>query len=68
MEKLKWHYDKKIKQWWINEHPVYANNGFTIERNLNSKRYSLMLGHTKPIGFFNKLSSAKTVANLLRHG
>lgn len=63
---MKWHYDKKFKQWWTEDTDAYACNGFTIKNYTN--RYRLEQGHFKVIGHFNKLSSAKTVAELLMNG
>lgn len=65
MEKIKWHYDKKFKQWWAPETVAYANDGFTIRK--DGTKYQLDRDHGF-INRFHKLSSAKTVANLLRHG
>lgn len=66
MQKIKWHYDKKFKQWYCLDTSVYACDGFTIKK--DGSTYKLVEGHLKTIGHFRFLSSAKTVANLLRHG
>lgn len=65
MEKIKWSYDKKFKEWWINETSPYAMDHMNIE-NVGGK-YELTKGVLR-VGRFKKLSSAKIVANLLRHG
>lgn len=64
--KIKWHYDKKNKQWYANETVAWANDGFHIYK--DRKRYYLKEHGRSDESAFKKLSSAKTVANLLRHG
>lgn len=65
-QKIKWHYDKKFKQWYVNETIAYGNDGFQICH--DSNRYVLTGDIFGSKLYFNKLSSAKQVANLLRHG
>jgi len=61
MKKLKWNYDKKFKQWWIPN----AGGGFKIERgDFGWKLYH----YAKTVYSFNKLSSAKKVAELMHNG
>lgn len=66
MEKIKWKYDKKRKQWWVNEASPWLNDGFQIYKDRG--RYYLKEDGVNYDIAFKKLSSAKTVANLLRHG
>lgn len=61
MDKLKWHYDKKFKQWWIHN----AGGGFTLKK--GEYGWELMQRY-KLIHIFNKLSSAKKVAELIHTG
>lgn len=68
VKNIKWKYDKKFKQWWTGETSAYANDGFTIDKESGGDRYRLRQEYFKTIGYFNKLSSAKEVARLLRHG
>ncbi len=64
MEKIKWKYYKKFKQWYI----PYGD--FTIDTKplYHFGKYVLTNGHFKTIGRFKKLSSAKKVAELLING
>ena len=66
MEKIKWKYDKKFKLWYIIESEPYASNGFQIYH--DSNRYVLTGDNFGSKLYLKKLQSAKTVANLLRHG
>ena len=63
--KLKWKYDKKLKQWW-----VYVRNdgSFTIEKLTPSGYQLYRSGRCNLSEQFNKLSSAKEVARLLTFG
>lgn len=64
-KELKWKYDKKFKQYYTVETEPYANDGFTIEK----KDDFYFLDHgSKFIYGFNKLKSAKLVAELIRFG
>lgn len=71
-EEIKWSYDKQIKEWYCNETSPYANNGMEIQKHNENKKtpYSLTMDGCggRKVGYFRKLSSAKTVANLLRNG
>jgi len=67
MEKIKWKYDKQCKEWFVYETDVQENDGFLISKNAH-KLYRLQINSMDSVAFFKKLSSAKTVANLLRHG
>lgn len=66
MEKIKWKYDKKRKQWWANETAPWSNDGYQICHDLDG--YVLTGDELRSKLYFKKISSAKTVANLLRHG
>lgn len=66
MEKLKWKYDVKNKQWYTRESVPYANDSFTIRK--EESEYVLKGDYFTTYGRFKKISSAKTVANLLKHG
>ena len=63
---IKWSYDKANKQWFCLETFPYAKDGFTISKKKDGK-YLLEQDYTM-IHFFNKLSSAKLTARLLRFG
>lgn len=63
MEKLKWKYDKKYKQWWVNESIPYANNGMTITK--GETLYILQFDHINASLTFKNISSAKKVAQLI---
>lgn len=64
-QKIKWHYDIKNKEWYNGETVAWANDGLNIKK--EGSRYELKENY-RFIGRFYKLSSAKTVAQLLRHG
>lgn len=64
-KKLKWKYDKRFMQYYSIETEPYANDGFVIEK--KSGFYYLDHG-SKFIYGFNKLTSAKKVADLIRFG
>ena len=66
MQNIKWHYDVKWKNWWVGESVPYANDDISITK--DGKSYMLVCGMSKVVGHFKKLSSAKIVAQLLRHG
>ena len=66
MEKIKWHYDKKFKQWYVMETSAYAKDGVCIRK--KGTLYILEIDDNIFSWYFKKLSSAKQVANLLRHG
>lgn len=58
MSKLKWKYGKKENHWWNNYYEINKNNmGYLLQRNCFT-----------PIARFNKLSSAKKVAELIIFG
>lgn len=65
MEKIKWSYDKNFKQW----HMVMLHSPFPA-RIIKDEygTYELTHNHFKLIGRFKKLSSAKTVSQLLING
>ena len=65
MEKIKWSYDKKYKQWYCIETAPYANDGFSIRK--DGEKYQLDKNYSF-VAMFKTLRNAKTVANLLRHG
>ena len=65
IDKIKWSYDKKNEEWYVCESFPYANDGLSISK--DGERYKLCKAYLV-VGRFNKLSSAKTVANLLRNG
>ena len=66
-ESLKWSYDKKFKQWYVSESAPYARDGFSIKK--ENENYQLTTDNSfHTVGWFKKLSSAKQVAYLLRHG
>jgi hypothetical protein len=63
--KIKWRYDKKFKEWWIeNDEP--DGDQYCIKRELGDWSLSRNTFHT--IGFFKKLKNAKLCAWLLLHG
>ena len=70
MNKLKWKYDSKFKQWFINDSAERYD--YTITK-LDNKAFVL---EAKPCGFinptiehtFSKLKSAKQVAELIENG
>ncbi len=63
--KLRWKYDKKCKQWYINESVAWANDGMYI--NKENDKYELC--PRAGIHFaFKKLSSAMSVAQLIKNG
>lgn len=66
MNKLKWRYDKKYNQWWVDETVPFSNDGFTIEK--DDMGYYLREHPFKGIGRFKLLRAAKKVAHLLRFG
>ena len=63
MEKLKWKYDKRFKQWWVN---LDYENQFHIEKEIG--QYVLYRNSIIRIGRFACLKNAKTVAQLLYNG
>lgn len=63
---MQWSYDKNFKQWYTLATNAAWEDGYTISR--VDGLYKLELGYLKTIGRFKKLSSAKTVAELLRNG
>lgn len=73
MQKLNWRYDKKGKEWYTSESVAYANDGWSIKKSDPDTRipgerdYTLYANH-RILGRFYKLSTAKTVANLLHFG
>ena len=69
--KLKWKHSKKDKQWYINENPAWANNGMCItdiRHEGTDKNYRLHMDEILSAPSFRKLSSAKIVAKLIKHG
>ena len=70
MSKLKWHYDSKNKQWYTLETVAWANDGFTIKKvegKFSNTYYRLEKGYNY-VSSFDKLSSAKRVAELISFG
>ena len=64
--KLKWKYDKKFKQWWV-DLGLYEYGGFMIEK--DGSYYALIRDDSRGrIGSFRLLKNAKTVAQLLHNG
>ena len=64
--KLKWHYDKQCKQWWV-DLGLYGYGGFTIEK--DGSYYALIRADSRGrIGSFRLLKNAQTVAQLLYNG
>lgn len=62
---FEWNYDVRGKEWYVGETVAWANDGFSIRK--DGKKYQLDRNHSF-VGMFKKLSNAKTVAYLLRHG
>jgi len=63
VEKLKWKYDKKFKQWWVN---IGTDDGFVIHK--EGGLYALVRDSFYVAGRFTYLKNAKTVAQLLYNG
>ena len=62
--KLKWNYDKRFKQWWVN---FDCEDGFLIEKEDNL--YFLKRDNQfRNVGYFRLLKNAKKVAQLLYNG
>ena len=61
-EELKWHYDKKFKQWWTDS----DNGDFTIEKDAHGW-YDLSKNNSF-VHYFKRLKSAKEVARLMYYG
>lgn len=55
--KLKWEYNKLRKEWWNNKYIIYRYN----------RKFYLETKHVV-VGLFEKLESAKLVADLLTFG
>ena len=58
---MKWKYDVRHKQWWVKD------MHYVIEKT-DDGQYKLSLNYCNIIGRFNKLKSAKIVAELLENG
>ena len=65
MKKLRWHYDKKFRQWYTLESEPFVNDSFTIDK--SETTYHLKQNH-QHVKHFTKLKNAKQCARLLAYG
>lgn len=61
---IRWHYDVRAKEWWC---PSFGYDEiYAIKK--ESGRYKITRGYSTVVGRPKKLSSAKLIVQLLRHG